>query len=70
MSLVTIDVPIPRSQLEAMTVNERLFAARRMDAFDGARANRNLEAVREILEAVYVDELSIARTLRDIASTG
>jgi hypothetical protein len=46
-----------------MTTNERLYAAGLIDEFDRARSARDLETVRQILESVYVDELSIARIL-------
>ena len=48
-----------REELEAMTVNERLFATGQMTAFDAARAAGDQEGLRKILRSVHVDEPSI-----------
>lgn len=45
--------------LGGMTTNERLFADGQLDAFDRAKATRNLEQLRQILHNVYLDEPSI-----------
>ena len=54
-------------QLRVMTTNERLFVSGFLAQFDAAVAQRDLKAVRKLLEAVYVDEGSIEAILRKTA---
>lgn len=49
-----------------MTVNERLHAVDKLDAFDAAQRSRDRRAVRELLLSVHVDEASIQRTLEEL----
>ena len=54
-----------RKELAGMTGGERLFATGMDESFNAAIARRDLKGMREILQALDFDELSIARTLRD-----
>jgi hypothetical protein len=59
-------VTIPtRRDLAGMTGNERLFATGMEDRFRAAAACGDLDEMREILEALDFDALSVARILRD-----
>ena len=49
-----------------MTVNERLFDAGLLSEFDGAVLRRDIDKVRELLEAVCVDEESIKLTISNM----
>ena len=42
-----------------MTVNERLFAAGRLEAFDAAAARRDREATRRLLEGLDLSDANI-----------
>lgn len=59
-----------QERLAGMTVNERLLETGLIDAFADAAERKDLARVREILESVHVDELSIVRTLARIESRG
>ncbi len=52
-----------RSILGGMTVNERLVAMHLAEEFDAARRNDNTQEMRRILEAVYLDQRSVARVI-------
>ena len=51
--------------LRAMTVNERLVAASKMDQFDQACAAKDRQTARRLLESVYLSESDIERILLD-----
>ena len=51
-------------QLAGMTVNERLFEAGLLDAYDQAVTSRNPERVRTILERVHIGESDIAAIIQ------
>jgi hypothetical protein len=52
--------------VSGMTVNERLHAVGRLDAFDAARRSGDRHAVKELLRSVYVDDASIQRILEEL----
>ncbi len=51
-------------QYKGMTVNERLFSANLLSAFDKALADQDLEEARRLLRLVDVDDISIASILK------
>ena len=52
--------------MSGMTVNERLSAVGKLDAFDAARRSRDRNQVRALLAGVLVDETSIKRILEEL----
>ena len=56
--------------VRGMTVNERLNAFGLADSYDRAKAARDTDGLRMILERVYVDQPSIAKVLAGIGGDG
>jgi len=59
-------VKTKRSELAAMTTNERLCVTGKMIEFENALANKDAKQVRLILHSVDVDEVSIDMIIRDM----
>ena len=55
-----------RTKLGGMTVNERLWETEQIDNFERASKAKDSEAVRKILESVFVDEDSIRVVLNSL----
>ncbi len=57
----------PESELLGMTTNERLYASGLRAQYDEAVSNKDLSAVRQLLDLVLIDEPSIELILGRIA---
>ena len=52
-----------KNQYSAMTVNERLYASGKMDEFDKAILEKNIDQVIAILKSVHLNDESISSIL-------
>lgn len=56
------------NQFAGKTLNERLFLSGKLDVFEKAVKSRNVQIIREILENLGVDKLSIIQITKKVTS--
>jgi hypothetical protein len=61
---------LTRTEAEGMTVNERLFAAGLLPAFDAAVASRDEDRLRSLLGEVFLHDADADAVVRSVLARG